>query len=488
METGEICKKGEIFISELGKYYLLGGIGKKSNLTLKDIYGKHNGLFTYKNIDYIKKNNEIDIKFKRYLLSFLIQGYIGNRIFDLTQDIVNAELQTSVTINKRPISLRYGMLLLPAEKDRKQRLMLDKLFGQTQDSINPLREKRVNELKVIATEIGYRSYIHLIEDTMDINLESMKKEAELFLAHTEEKYVDLLKRLESAYLNEDDVPLAKSDITYIFKSNPFDKYFPEIELIPTIEDTLFGMGINIHDQPNISLSFERQEGKSPKSFCCPVNIPDEIHLVFNPKGGIEDYQTSLHEAGHSQHYAFTSKELPFEFKRLGDKSVGEGYGFLMQQLTSNIKWIKRFINMEEGDLSLYKTFIAGYNLYMVRRFCGKLLYEMEIFSGPLNDQTLKAKYKDIMEATVKVKVNPNNYLLDLDLGFNTPYYIRAWIFESYLRDYAHSNFGEEWFSDKQSGEFLKKLWQRGNSLTAEEIVKELGYKEFNMKLLKGFLI
>lgn len=449
MEISEICKQGEIFISELGKYYLLGGKGKKTNLNLKEIYAKHSELFTYKNIDFIQKNIQIESKLKRHLLSFVIQGYIGNRISQFNQDIVEAELGASVKIDKRPISLRYAMLLLPAEKNREKRLVIDKLLGDMQDTINPLREKRINALKVIATEIGYKSYIHLIEDITGINLNIMKKEAELFLVHTEEKYLSLLKSLENAYL-DDKVLLEKSDITYIFKLNPFDKYFPEIELIPTIEDTLFGMGINIHNQSNINLSFERAEGKSPKSFCCPVSIPEEIHLVFNPKGGIEDYKASLHETGHSQHYAFTSKELPFEYKRLGDKAVGEGYGFLLQQLTSNLKWIKRFVNMEKDDMSLYQTYVTGYNLYMVRRFCGKLLYEMEIFSGPLNDQTLKHKYKNIMELAVKVKANPYNYLLDLDLGFSTPYYIRAWVFESYLRDYAQVNYGEEWFSNKQS--------------------------------------
>ena len=486
MEINDICKRGEIFISELGKYYLSGGLGKKSKQTLKEIYAKHNDLFTYKNIDSIKKNLEIDSKIKRHLLSFLIQGYIGNRIFELTQEIVNTELQTSITINKRPISLRYGMLLLPAEKDREQRLILDQLLGERQDIVNPLREQRVNELKAIAREIGYKSYVHLIEDLIGIDLAKLKDDAEGFLTETEARYLDLLKKLERVYLKTDDKPLAKSDITYIFKSNPFDKYFPEIELIPTIEDTLFGMGINIHDQPNINLSLEREEGKSLRSFCCPISIPEEIHLVFNPKGGVEDYQTSLHETGHSQHYAFTLKELPFEYKRLGDKSVGEGYGFLFQQLTSNLKWIQRFLNVEGMDLDLYKTFITGYNLYMLRRFCGKLIYELEIFSGPLNDQTLRDKYKNIMESAVKVKVNTNNYLLDLDLGFNTPNYLRAWIFESYIRNYIVSNYGEEWYSHKESGDFLKSLWSSGNSQIAEEIVQSLGYQEFDMKLLKEY--
>lgn len=489
MEIGQICKRGESFISELGKYYLAGGIGKKTKQSLKDLYGKNSDLFTYKNIDSVKRNSQIDSNLKSYLLSFLVQGYIGNRMFNLTQEIAKTELETLVLVNKRSISLRYAMLLVSAEKDREKRLSYSELLGKMQDTINPLREKRINELKAIAKEIGYTSYGEIIEVITGVDLMRLKEEVQLFLLQTEETYTKNLEKLEGLCLGEINKPLTNSDISYIFKSNPLEKYFPEIELIPTIEDTLFGMGINIHNQANITLSLEREEGKVPKTFCCPINIPEEIHLVFNPRGGIEDYKTALRETGHCQCYAFTAKDLPFEYKRLGDKSVIEGYGFLLQQLTSNIKWVKKFLSLEDKDIDLYKAFILGHNLYMLRRFCGKLLYEIEIFSGPLNDKTLKGKYKEIMESAVKVEVNMNNYLLDLDLGINTPNYLRAWIFESYIRNHLTSNFGEEWYSCKESGDFLKGLWEKGSSLRAEEIVQKIGYESFNVELLlKDYLI
>ncbi|QNO15129.1 hypothetical protein HYG86_10330 [Alkalicella caledoniensis] len=487
MKLCEIRKEGEKFISELGKFYLSGGSGpsdSQSKGSIKQIYDKYQHIFTEENIKNIKTDyKNFPEKEKRYILSFLTQGYLGNKTYSLTEEIVKSEMATSVLINKKPISLRYAMLLLPAEKDREKRMQMDQYLGEKQKELNPLREKRVLKLRSIAEDLGYSHYTELIEDTTNINVWELKKTAERFLQGTEEVYSLLLDKLKGTFLNSGEKPLTKSDITYIFKSNSFDQYFPEIEMVPSVEDTLFGMGINIHKQSNITMCFDKEEGKTPRSFCCPVSIPDEIFLSFNPRGGIEDYQTSLHETGHCQYYANMSKNLPFEFKRLGDKGLGEGYAFLFQFLTKNSHWIDKFLNIPMERINSYQLFINGYQIYILRRFFGKLLYELEVFAKEVNLEILQEKYVAIMEDAVKVKVNPHNYLLDLDLGFNTPYYIKAWIFESYLREYLQNSFGMDWFCNKRSGEKLKSLWEQGQSFDCEEVLAQLGFDNLNEDLL-----
>ena len=43
--------------------------------------------------------------------------------------------------------------------------------------------------------------------------------------------------------------------------------------------------------------------KSPRAFCAPVRVPDEVYLVIAPVGGREDFAALFHEAGHTEHYA-----------------------------------------------------------------------------------------------------------------------------------------------------------------------------------------
>lgn len=179
MKLCEIRKEGEKFISELGKFYLSGGNGtsdSQSKGSIKQIYDKYEHIFTEENIKIIKTDyKNFPEKEKRYILSFLTQGYLGNKTYSLTEEIVKSEMATSVLINKKPISLRYAMLLLPAEKDREKRMQIDQYLGEKQKELNPLREKRVLKLRSIAEDLGYFHYTELIEDTTNINIWELKR-------------------------------------------------------------------------------------------------------------------------------------------------------------------------------------------------------------------------------------------------------------------------------------------------------------------------
>ena len=48
-------------------------------------------------------------------------------------------------------------------------------------------------------------------------------------------------------------------------------------------------------------------GKSPRAFCSPIEVPGKVMLVIQPIGGHDDWRALFHEAGHTEHYANTSR-------------------------------------------------------------------------------------------------------------------------------------------------------------------------------------
>ena len=56
-------------------------------------------------------------------------------------------------------------------------------------------------------------------------------------------------------------------------------------------------------------------------------------LWAQPMGGPDDWRALFHEAGHTEHFAFTSGDLKMEEKRLGDNAVTEGWAQVLEQLT-----------------------------------------------------------------------------------------------------------------------------------------------------------
>ena len=70
--------------------------------------------------------------------------------------------------------------------------------------------------------------------------------------------------------------------------------------------------------------------RSPRAFCSPIEVPGKVMLVIQPIGGHDDWRALFHEAGHTEHYANTSPDLPMEARRLGDMAVTEGWAVALR--------------------------------------------------------------------------------------------------------------------------------------------------------------
>ena len=113
--------------------------------------------------------------------------------------------------------------------------------------------------------------------------------------------------------------------------------------------------------------------KSPRAFCCTIQVPDDVRLVIKPAGGAQDYEALFHEAGHAEHYAHVDRTLPFAYRCLGDSSVTESYAFLFEYMLTDESWLGRHLGFSQPTGYLER---AGFHrLYFLRRYGTKLAYE-----------------------------------------------------------------------------------------------------------------
>ena len=162
-----------------------------------------------------------------------------------------------------------------------------------------------------------------------------------------------------------------------------------------------------------------------------MRVPDRVVLVILPQGGPEDYQALFHEAGHTEHFAHTSRDLPAEHRLLGDNGVTEGYAFLLEHLVSDRRWLGS--RLDFGPIEEYVRFSALTKLFFVRRYAAKLAYEIELHTGAALD-TLPGRYSALLSQAVGVPYPTSDYLEDVDGGFYCTSYLRAWAFETQLRE------------------------------------------------------
>ena len=79
-------------------------------------------------------------------------------------------------------------------------------------------------------------------------------------------------------------------------------------MVPALEATLTGLGIDLRSQTNVELDLERRPNKMPRPFCAPIEVPGRVMLVIQPIGGKDDWEALFHEAGHTEHFAHTSPD------------------------------------------------------------------------------------------------------------------------------------------------------------------------------------
>jgi hypothetical protein len=114
-------------------------------------------------------------------------------------------------------------------------------------------------------------------------------------------------------------------------------------------------------------------------------------------------------------------------------------------------------------------------LYFLRRYAGKLKYELLLHSNR-DIKGMDKTYREELEGSLKFKHPEEHYLSDVDDGFYSSWYLRAWIFEAQLNSKMAEKFGKTWFKSPEAGKFLAELWSDGQKYNVEELAKRIGFK------------
>jgi hypothetical protein len=485
-EKSGIVETAEKFVYEVDKEAYENFAGMKDTMNTADIFKKYESLFSKDNIESIKKalasgkSGDDTARGLRYLSRFITEGYMENDVRELADKIATKSSQATIKVDGKDVAFRFSSVMIMNEDDREKRLSIDRARDPVILDLNVLMKKRLERIYELSGSLGYGNYLELYKDMKGIDFVGFSRLLDGFLKDTESIYTDNLgKYLET--IGVDIKGAEKTDVSYLFRAKKYDPYFKKEFALETLKKTLSGMGIELDGQKNIKLDLEERPKKSPRAFCMPMKVPDEVYLVTMPRGGQDDYQALLHESGHAEHFANTKPELSFEYKHLGDISVSETYAFLFHYLTTDSNWLSCYIGMRGDDMAEYLRFVFFNKLYMLRRYSAKLRYEIELHTGGFGKGD--ALYSRHLGEVLKFRHPPHHYLSDLDDGFYSSQYLRAWVFEAQLRAALKEDFGEKWFLNKETKEKLMELYGLGEKYSVEELAQRVGYNGLDTKPL-----
>ncbi len=462
-------ERADRFLAKLEEEAYLHYAGLKPELELGAIHERYSDLTSLEQARRIGERVGGDRRM-RELWRFACEGYVGAVTRAEEERLATLEAGLEAKSGAERIAFRMLGPEMANTRDRKRRARLERARSSlVERELNPIMLELRRRSRAAVLELGSESAVDLYR-CFGFPLDDLAAQAGAFLTETEELYGRSLERLLELRLGLRLDQVARYDTPRLLRAEHWDAAFPAERMLSALKATLAGLGTDLRSQRNVEIDVAARPSKTPRAFCAPIEIPGRIMLVINPIGGPDDWRALFHEAGHTEHYAHTSADLPFEFRRRGDDAITEGWAFLFEGLISTPTWLTRLLGEDEARELGWEG--AVQKLYFVRRYCAKLQYELEL-QAATDLAEMPARYEALLHEATLIEPSAADYLRDLDEGFYCTSYLRAWAFEASVRAHLCERFGPGWFESLQAGRLLRELWSQGQRLTADELLYEL---------------
>ena len=269
----------------------------------------------------------------RELWRFACEGYLGDLTRDHADRIATVEATLEATVDGETVPFRLLRPSIANEPDRDRRARLEEARVELQEEeLNPIYAEALDRTREGARMLGAETYRGLYE-RFGIPLEELRAGCERLLAETEDLYLGVADRLFRDRLGLALEEATRPDVLRLLRATTWDDGFPADAMLPALEGTLSGLGIDLRSQRNVELDVEPRPLKSPRAFCAPIEVPGRVVLVIQPMGGPDDWHALFHEAGHTEHYA---AKLLYELELHGGadlESARPRYAELMEEAT-----------------------------------------------------------------------------------------------------------------------------------------------------------
>jgi hypothetical protein len=459
------------FIAALDEEYYLHYAGLKERFELEPIYERFSDLTTLEAARRLAEHASAGGGAGAVeLWHFACEGYLGNLTRGEAEAVAELEATLTATVDGEELPYRMLRPTIANEPDRARRERLEAARVElAEERLMPSWLAHAEKRREGSRALGAPTYRELYE-RFGFPLEALAAQARAFLDETEALHVaafdGLLRRRVGVPLEE----ARRHDVLRAFRGSDWDDGFPGAQMVPALEWTLAGLGIDLRSQENVQLDLDPRPQKSPRAFCAPIEVPQRVVLVIKPMGGPDDWHAFFHEAGHAEHFAHVSPDLPVEFRRLGDNSVTEGWAMLFEHLVDDPAWLSRRLDFGRPEDFAAEAAVAL--LFVVRRYAGKLLYELELH-GEVELESMRDRYVELLGDATKVAPSPTDYLADVDEGFYCTCYLRAWAFHTQIESFLRQELGRTWFTRPEAGSLLREVWAEGQRLTAAELLDQV---------------
>jgi hypothetical protein len=406
-------------------------------------------------------------------------GLVAAELAEKDDELENAILAARVEFKGEELPLRSALARLAVLADYKERDQLGELHRARSAEFNEQRLELLRAYEELEADLTEEpDPIARTEEEKQISLRDLESALGAASEEVDESFLAMRERWLDRLLGpEREEQPSSAHMAYVRRLSPLDSTYTKERATDVCLVTLSTLGFDVAADPNIRLDLDDRPQKSPRACVIASDPPHVVHLITRAQGGLHDYQAFLHEAGHALHYAGCDPDLPYTFRRISrDHALTEIYSYICEAITREPAWHVEHFGLSEEEARSNAEATVFLEALLFRRYTAKLQFELEFWSNFDEAGLASDEYARRLTAATGIRYPRDGHLADMDPGFYSADYLRAWIRHAQLRAYLIDQVGEDWWRSRETGEIFRALFAEGTKPSSEEIAARLGFQ------------
>ena len=405
-------------------------------------------------------------------------GVADAELSERHDQLENAILAERIVFQGEEMPLRTAQAMLAVLREYRHREQLGLLHGDASAGFNEGRRELIQAEDELAADLsGFADPIERNEEEKGISLQPLADRMRKASDESGEAFYALRDRWFERLLGPERDPIPASyHMAYMRRLSPLEATYTKERAVEVCMDTLTKLGFDLANDDKIRLDLDDRPQKSPRACVIASDAPNVVHLITRAQGGLHDYQAFLHEAGHALHYAGCDPDLPYTFRNLSrDHALTEIYSFILEAISREPAWHVEHFGLSDEDAATNAESTTFLEALLYRRYAAKLVFELEFWARFGQDGGTPDGYSERLSDATGVFYRADGYLADMDAGFYSADYLRAWIRSAQLREHLSREVGPEWWRSPETGDRLRALFNEGTRPSSEEIAARIGF-------------
>ena len=253
-------------------------------------------------------------------------------------------------------------------------------------------------------------------------------------------------------------PIEYFDDMYVFAGSiyePFDSYFAAVDFDRHLNATYRRLGF---DLSRISIDGEPRPGKHVSPSCWPIQVPQDVRVMYQRTSPSYDYTGYCHEMGHAVHFASIDTARPYHERYLVTDGVAEIFSTLFETLGTDPRFLAEEIGMPAdviAGISARERFMEwSFLVFYGANSLFKILFWEDGLSVAAGDAVYATLYADLVGQTIPGRYWQTHHVTGM-YDIYAPSYLLAKVRMEELKTRLRGEYGDAWWRSAKAGVYLR---------------------------------